>query len=444
MRSRLPDLLEDIARRPRHDRGDQCLVVRVRGQHDAGDLGDARSDLAADLDAAAVREPDVEDGDLRLGRRESAPAPRPPSPPPPRPRCRRLPRAMPADPSGRPRGHRGGTRPAPREHLPIALSIHGCSGHRRRPTSPGYARPGTAPEDGTRSPGRAPGSIVVGIDGSAGVPRRPAWAARQADLTGSVLEIVMTWEWPTSFGWAVPVPEDFDPEAEVRRTLETAVGPVVTRHPGVAVDAQVVDGHPAPTLVEASKDADLLVVGSRGHGRVRRHGASARSASTAWPTRSARCSCTGSRTALDPLSRAGQACAECPAAVDGARCARTGRPQARRSPGPRTSAGAHRLRCPAARPASPRPTPQARPGRSRLRGRGPGGRARRELASTRASSAIVTARELEVAQRVVPVRVEAARHQNPIGGEVLDRGARLVVQARPAPRRPSLPAATAD
>jgi nucleotide-binding universal stress UspA family protein len=111
------------------------------------------------------------------------------------------------------------------------------------------------------------GRIVVGIDGSEASLGALAWAARQADLTDSVLEIVMTWEWPTSLGWAVPVPEEFDPEAEVRRTLETAAGSVRDAHPGVAVDAQVVNGHPAPTLVEASKDADLLVVGSRGHGQ---------------------------------------------------------------------------------------------------------------------------------------------------------------------------------
>ena len=32
------------------------------------------------------------------------------------------------------------------------------------------------------------------------------------------------------------------------------------------IDPRVVSGHPAPILVEASKGADLLVVGSRGHG----------------------------------------------------------------------------------------------------------------------------------------------------------------------------------
>ena len=34
----------------------------------------------------------------------------------------------------------------------------------------------------------------------------------------------------------------------------------------MSIDPRVVNGHPAPILVEASKGADLLVVGSRGHG----------------------------------------------------------------------------------------------------------------------------------------------------------------------------------
>ena len=76
----------------------------------------------------------------------------------------------------------------------------------------------------------------------------------------------MTWEWPTSYGWAVPVPTDFDPAEDVRRSLESALAPVRSEYPDLAIDARVVDGHPAPILVEASKGADLLVVGSRGHG----------------------------------------------------------------------------------------------------------------------------------------------------------------------------------
>ena len=68
------------------------------------------------------------------------------------------------------------------------------------------------------------GRIVVGVDGSRSSLDALSWAARQAHLTGSTLEAVMTWEWPTSYGWAVPVPTDFDPEEDVRHSLEVRLG----------------------------------------------------------------------------------------------------------------------------------------------------------------------------------------------------------------------------
>jgi nucleotide-binding universal stress UspA family protein len=110
------------------------------------------------------------------------------------------------------------------------------------------------------------GRVVVGIDGSAASLDALAWAAHQADLTGAALELVAAWEWPTSFGWAVPVPADYDPEAEVRSVLDNAVASARAAHSALRVDTRIVRGHPAPVLVEASKGADLLVVGSRGHG----------------------------------------------------------------------------------------------------------------------------------------------------------------------------------
>jgi nucleotide-binding universal stress UspA family protein len=117
----------------------------------------------------------------------------------------------------------------------------------------------------TSAPATSP-RIVVGIDGSASSLDALWWAARQADLTAARLEVVMTWEWPSSYGWAVPVPEDLDPEKEVRQTIEKAVAPVRAAHPGLTIEETAQEGHPAPILVEASKGADLLVVGSRGHG----------------------------------------------------------------------------------------------------------------------------------------------------------------------------------
>jgi hypothetical protein len=67
-----PHLLEHVAGRPRHDRGVHGVVVRERGQHQAGDVLVARAHGAAHLDAVAVGQLDVEDGHVRLGGRDAA------------------------------------------------------------------------------------------------------------------------------------------------------------------------------------------------------------------------------------------------------------------------------------------------------------------------------------------------------------------------------------
>jgi nucleotide-binding universal stress UspA family protein len=110
------------------------------------------------------------------------------------------------------------------------------------------------------------GRIVVGFDSSASSLDALSWAVRQAELTAAGVEVVACWAPPSSYGWPVPIPDDFDPENDIRGTLDGVLGPVRAAHPGVSVEARVLRGHPAPTLVEVSKGADLLVVGNRGHG----------------------------------------------------------------------------------------------------------------------------------------------------------------------------------
>lgn len=112
----------------------------------------------------------------------------------------------------------------------------------------------------------APRRIVVGVDGSVSSLHALEWAARQAELTESPLDVVMSWQLPGSRGWAAPLPDDWDPEEDLRRSLDAIVAKLLAAHPGLVVETRVVEGHPAPVLVEASKGSDLLVVGSRGHG----------------------------------------------------------------------------------------------------------------------------------------------------------------------------------
>jgi nucleotide-binding universal stress UspA family protein len=112
----------------------------------------------------------------------------------------------------------------------------------------------------------APGTVVCGVDGSAPSKLALRWALRQAQMTGARLRVVACWEYPVTYGWAPPYPEGFDPEEDVRKTLDEIVDDAVPADAGVEVERVVIEGHPAPTLIEQSKDADLLVVGTRGHG----------------------------------------------------------------------------------------------------------------------------------------------------------------------------------
>ena len=80
--------------------------------------------------------------------------------------------------------------------------------------------------EGTMSPEREKAHrIVVGIDGSVSSIAALEWAADQAELTGSALEVLVTWEWPYGYGWA-PVPNNYDPAHDARKFLTDALVPI--------------------------------------------------------------------------------------------------------------------------------------------------------------------------------------------------------------------------
>jgi nucleotide-binding universal stress UspA family protein len=108
--------------------------------------------------------------------------------------------------------------------------------------------------------------IIVGVDGSSSSIGALEWAAQQAKLSGAALEVIITWEWPSGYGWALPLPADYSPENDARILLDEMVTTARAAQPDVDIHTTVVEGHPAPVLVDASRSADLLVVGSRGHG----------------------------------------------------------------------------------------------------------------------------------------------------------------------------------
>ncbi|HET9733471.1 MAG TPA: universal stress protein [Acidimicrobiales bacterium] len=113
---------------------------------------------------------------------------------------------------------------------------------------------------------RTPKLIVVGIDGSDPSKEALIWAVDQARLTGAALRVVMSWEIPSA-AYMTPLPTGLDFDRDARQVVDDEVREVLNESSDVEVEKVVVEGHPAPVLLAQSKDADLLVVGSRGHGQ---------------------------------------------------------------------------------------------------------------------------------------------------------------------------------
>ena len=118
----------------------------------------------------------------------------------------------------------------------------------------------TEPEAGRR--------IVVGIDGSAPSKAALAWAVRQAQLTGAAVEAIIAWEYPATYGYALPAaPEINYSFGEVAaEVVANTIAEVCGQGEPVKINSRVVEGNAAQALLDASAGAELLVVGSRGHG----------------------------------------------------------------------------------------------------------------------------------------------------------------------------------
>jgi nucleotide-binding universal stress UspA family protein len=115
--------------------------------------------------------------------------------------------------------------------------------------------------------------IVVGVDGSGTAELATRWAAAEARRRGASLELVAAWEVPTSnygFGLA-PITEDV--VKGLMKAAEENIGSaidVVRAEAGyIDVTTSVAEGQAARVLLDAARDADLLVVGSRGLGGLR-------------------------------------------------------------------------------------------------------------------------------------------------------------------------------
>ena len=116
--------------------------------------------------------------------------------------------------------------------------------------------------------------VVVAVDGSAGSRAALQFAVADAARRGVPLEVVTAYRWPDYL-------MDFDvmgsaetermrarlradAEARARALVDEVTAGATGPRPEIRVRA--VHGAPAQVLIQASQGADLLVVGSRGHG----------------------------------------------------------------------------------------------------------------------------------------------------------------------------------
>ena len=107
----------------------------------------------------------------------------------------------------------------------------------------------------------------MGIDGSEGSRRALRWAIGEAGRGDTVIEAVTVWQSPFKFGGTFGVQVDERNIADAARTrLESTIGEVAGGSPTVRIEEVVAEGDPAWVLCHRAAGADLLVVGSVGHG----------------------------------------------------------------------------------------------------------------------------------------------------------------------------------
>ncbi|MFI7344578.1 universal stress protein [Streptomyces sp. NPDC050085] len=111
-------------------------------------------------------------------------------------------------------------------------------------------------------------TITVGLDGSAESRAAAEWAAREAELRDLPLQLLHVWQpAPAPIAQAPLVGAETFAHWTERIPREAAEG-LRLRHPGVTVTTEQVSGVPAEALVAAVDNADVLVLGTRGLGRI--------------------------------------------------------------------------------------------------------------------------------------------------------------------------------
>ena len=112
--------------------------------------------------------------------------------------------------------------------------------------------------------------VVVGVDGSAESIAALRWAAHYATASGARVRALLAWHYPGAVGGPpiekAPKAVHDQTDVQMHETLDTAIAKAYEGRDSGGVEKAIGYGHPAQALIEASKEADLLVVGRHGHG----------------------------------------------------------------------------------------------------------------------------------------------------------------------------------
>ncbi|ARP73374.1 stress-inducible protein [Streptomyces pluripotens] len=120
-----------------------------------------------------------------------------------------------------------------------------------------------------------PHTITAGLDGSPESLAAADWAAREALLRDTPLHLVHALRrepdtHPPAGGTPQPPQDPGVQDQRADRLLRETAATLARNHPGLQIITDHVPGEPAPALLEAAEEADLLVLGSRGLGGVAR------------------------------------------------------------------------------------------------------------------------------------------------------------------------------
>ena len=109
--------------------------------------------------------------------------------------------------------------------------------------------------------------VVVGVDGSEPSKQALRWAQFLAQATASTIEAVAVWQPYIAYGggWAT-VPADWNPAQDAETNLTATIEAVFGQHRPAGLELTVREGTAARVLLDASQGAQMLIVGSRGHG----------------------------------------------------------------------------------------------------------------------------------------------------------------------------------